>query len=52
MGKLAKEFSKKEWKKCCGKGCGDCQIAQAYIEEYGKKEGKKRLKEDNEKMNG
>jgi hypothetical protein len=52
MGKLAKEFSKKEWKKCCGKGCGDCKIAQAYIDEYGKKEGKKRLKDDNEKMNG
>jgi hypothetical protein len=52
MSRLAKDFSKKKWKKCCGTGCKDCDIAAAYIEEYGKKDGKKRLKEDNEKMNG
>jgi hypothetical protein len=52
MTKLAKDFSKKEWKKCCGKGCSDCKIAAAYVEAYGKKEGRKKLKEDHEKING
>ena len=51
MTKLAKEFTKKQWKKCCGSGCKDCKIAAAYIDAYGKKEGKKKLKADNAKMN-
>ena len=35
MTKLKNEFSRKEWKDCCGKGCKKCEIAQAYIAEYG-----------------
>ena len=33
--KLKNEFSRKQWKDCCGKGCKKCEIAQAYIAEYG-----------------
>lgn len=32
---LRERFSRKEWKDCCGKGCKKCEIAQAYIAEYG-----------------
>jgi hypothetical protein len=46
MTKLKERFSRKEWKNCCGKGCKDCDIAQAYIGEYGKKEGLTRLNEE------
>lgn len=49
MAKLANEFPKKKWKKCCGKGCGDCTIYHAYVEAYGKKDGHKRFKSDYEK---
>ena len=49
MSKLAKEFSKKEWKKCCGKGCGGCDIHTAYVDKYGKKDGNKRFKADHDK---
>ena len=37
MTKLKNEFSRKEWKDCCGKGCKKCEIAQAYIAEYGER---------------
>lgn len=43
---LRERFSRKEWKDCCGKGCKKCDIAQAYIGEYGKKEGLERLNDD------
>jgi hypothetical protein len=33
--KLKNDFSRKQWKDCCGKGCKKCEIAQAYIAEYG-----------------
>jgi general stress protein YciG len=45
--KLKNEFSRKEWKDCCGKGCKKCEIAQAYIAEYGgRKEGLEKLNAD------
>jgi general stress protein YciG len=45
--KLIDEFSRKEWKDCCGKGCKKCQIAQAYIEKYGdRKVGLEKLNAD------
>ena len=50
MAKLRNEFGKKEWKKCCGSGCKKCGIFNAYLDEYGKKEGKKRFKKDHDKM--
>jgi hypothetical protein len=34
---LRERFSRKEWKDCCGKGCKKCDIAQAYIAEYGER---------------
>jgi hypothetical protein len=43
---LRERFSRKEWKDCCGKGCKKCDIAQAYIGEYGRKEGLDRLNDD------
>jgi len=43
---LRERFSRKEWKDCCGKGCKKCDIAQAYIGEYGRKEGLERLNDD------
>jgi len=43
---LRERFSRKEWKDCCGKGCKKCDIAQAYIGEYGKTEGLERLNDD------
>jgi hypothetical protein len=52
MDKLAGDFTKKQWKKCCGSGCSDCKIAGAYIDKHGKKDGKKRLKADRDKMHG
>jgi hypothetical protein len=45
--KLKNEFSRKEWKDCCGKGCKKCEIAQAYIAEYGdRKAGLDKLNAD------
>jgi len=45
--KLKHEFSRKEWKDCCGKGCKKCEIAQAYIAEYGdRKLGLQKLNAD------
>ncbi len=52
MSKLADQFSAKQWKKCCGKGCDDCDIATAYFKAYGKKHGKKKLKADRDKHHG
>ena len=47
MTKLKHEFSRKEWKGCCGKGCKKCEIAQAYIAEYGsRKAGLEKLNAD------
>jgi hypothetical protein len=43
---LIAQFPRKQWKGCCGGGCKDCQIAQAYIAEYGKKKGLEKLNED------
>jgi len=44
--KLRSEFSRKEWKDCCGKGCKKCEIAQTYVGEYGRKEGLEKLNAD------
>lgn len=41
MSRLRKEFTEKEWKKCCGSFCKDCDVANAYRKKYGKKEGEK-----------
>lgn len=47
MTTLKNEFSRKQWHDCCGKGCKKCEIAQAYIAEYGsRKEGLERLNAD------
>ncbi len=46
MPELKERFSRRQWKDCCGKGCKDCEIARAYIDEYGKKEGLERLNDD------
>ena len=43
---LRERFTRKQWKDCCGKGCKKCDIAQAYIGEYGKNEGLERLNDD------
>ncbi len=51
MSKLREEFSKKDWKDCCGKFCKDCKIAQRYKEKYGKKEAHKKHKKDWKKYN-
>jgi hypothetical protein len=48
--KLKNEFTHKEWKDCCGKGCKKCEIAQAYIAEYGRSEGLEKLNTDRAKM--
>jgi len=44
--KLKDEFTRKEWKACCGKGCKKCEIAQAYIGKYGRSEGLEKLNAD------
>lgn len=46
MTKLKGEFSRKEWKDCCGKGCKKCAIAQTYIGKYGWTEGPEKLTAD------
>ena len=47
MPDLSAKFSRKEWKDCCGKGCKKCEIAQAYIAEYGdRKTGLEKLNAD------
>jgi hypothetical protein len=43
---LMERFGRKQWKDCCGNGCKKCEIAQAYIGEYGKKKGLELLNED------
>jgi hypothetical protein len=48
--KLKDEFTRKEWKGCCGKGCKKCAIAQAYIDKYGRAEGLEKLSVDRAKM--
>jgi hypothetical protein len=44
--KLKNEFSRKEWKDCCGKGCKKCEIVQAYVGKYGRSEGLEKLSAD------
>ncbi len=46
MTKLKDEFTRKEWKDCCGKGCKKCEIAQAYTGKYGRQEGLAKLNAD------
>ncbi len=46
MTELRDRFARKEWKDCCGKGCKKCDIAQAYVAEYGKKKGLDKLNDD------
>ena len=47
MTQLKTEFTRKEFKDCCGGGCKKCQLAQAYIAEYGsRKEGLEKLNVD------
>ena len=47
MPDLRKKFSSSEWKDCCGKGCKKCEIAQAYIKEYGgRSKGLEKLNDD------
>ena len=47
MTKLKDEFTRKEFKDCCGGGCKKCELAQAYIAEYGsRKEGLEKLNLD------
>ena len=47
MTKLKDEFTRKEFKDCCGGGCKKCKLAQAYIAEYGsRKEGLEKLNLD------
>ena len=46
MPDLRNNYSRKEWKDCCGKGCKKCAIAQAYIAEHGRKDGLDQLKAD------
>ena len=46
MTDLKEEFGRKQWKGCCGKGCKKCEIAQAYIGEYGRSEGLEKLNDD------
>ena len=50
MAKFRKKFSNSAWRDCCGKICDDCKIADAYIKEYGKNKGKKKLKRDHKKI--
>lgn len=37
---------KKEWQKCCGSFCDDCEIAFLYKKVYGRKIGKLKLQKD------
>jgi hypothetical protein len=46
MPELKERFTRKQWKDCCGKGCKKCEIARAYVDEYGKKDGIDRLNDD------
>lgn len=39
-------IKKKEWNKCCGSFCNDCEIALLYKKVYGEKIGKKKFKKD------
>ena len=50
MSKLKKQFTRKQWDGCCGKGCKKCEIAQAYIHAYGKAEGLEKLNHDRTQM--
>lgn len=46
MSRLRKKFKEKEWKKCCGSLCKDCNIVNAYHKKYGKKDGEKKFLKD------
>jgi hypothetical protein len=49
MSGLRKDFTEKEWKKCCGNFCKDCNIANAYRKKIGKKKGEKKFLKDKKK---
>ncbi|MEZ5125564.1 MAG: hypothetical protein R2826_04875 [Thermoleophilia bacterium] len=46
MADLIDSFSRKQWKGCCTKGCKKCELAQAYIDAYGRHDGLQHLKAD------
>jgi len=50
MTKFREQFTRKQWKKCCGKGCKKCDVHNAYLDEFGKKAGEKRFDKDHDKM--
>jgi hypothetical protein len=50
VAKFRDQFGKKQWKKCCGHGCGKCEIHNAYLAEFGKKAGEKKFHKDHDKM--
>jgi hypothetical protein len=50
MSELRKTFKKKEWKDCCGSFCNDCNIANAYRDKFGKKDGEKKFNKDFKKQ--
>jgi len=50
VAKFRNQFGKKQWKKCCGHGCGKCEIHNAYLAEFGKKAGEKKFHKDHDKM--
>jgi hypothetical protein len=50
VAKFREQFSDKAWKKCCGHGCKKCDIHNAYLAEYGKKQGEKKFQKDHDKM--
>ena len=50
MTKFREQFARKQWKKCCGKGCKKCDVHNAYLDEFGKKAGWKKFQKDHDKM--
>jgi len=46
MPDMTSQFSRKEWKDCCGKGCKKCEIAQTYIGAHGRSTGLEQPRED------
>ncbi|MFA4965168.1 MAG: hypothetical protein WC709_05960 [Thermoleophilia bacterium] len=50
MADLKEKFSRKQWKHCCGKGCKNCEIAQTYTAEHGRKKGLEKLNDDRAEM--
>jgi len=50
VAKFREQFTEKQWKKCCGKGCKKCDIHNAYLAVYGKKQGERKFQKDHDKM--